>query len=235
MDFSLYFQPILRHTFHTLARPRAWETRAGEGPPQEQEPENGNFRVLAWGRNNQGQSTVTKGLSDVKAVSAGLRHTLAPKKKGEKDMMILPAIFVLMFIALGIVLVLRFYRTLCRALRLAGMHSLMRPKLVYLNLIPLFGQIWFFYTVICVSEAVRRRLSEMGLEPRDGGYGFGLALGILSVISPALYSLQYRDGVTGIQENISLLSVSLITLALWIVYWATIAKYNRMMGRETNG
>ncbi len=130
-------------------------------------------------------------------------------------------LLVVLWCAAVLGVILAFYYTLYRALKLAGEHSRMSPGLVFLNLIPLFGSIWFFVTVIRVSEAVKGKCRELELEEGDGGYGFGLASAILSMNAPALSNMAgYR--------NPAFIAAMLVSLIMLIVYWSVIARYNRI-------
>lgn len=86
----------------------------------------------------------------------------------------------------------------------------MKPNLVWLNLIPLFGYVWLIVTVIRVKDSVRAEFKSRGWAPRgDFGFGVGLAFAILNVLS-------------GILTFIPL-------VVCWIIYWIKTAELKRQM------
>ncbi|MSQ96439.1 MAG: hypothetical protein EXR98_18055 [Gemmataceae bacterium] len=55
----------------------------------------------------------------------------------------------------------------------------MEPAMVFLLLIPCFGLIWWFITVMRVASSLQKEFEDRGLEP-DGD--FGMLLGLLMII-----------------------------------------------------
>jgi len=88
----------------------------------------------------------------------------------------------------------------------------MSPGLVWLNLIPLFGQGWLVYTVIKISHSVKKQAEARNtVELGDGAYSVGLAMAICGIVSVIPF--------VG-------LSTGLACLVLWIIYWIKIAQLN---------
>jgi hypothetical protein len=129
-------------------------------------------------------------------------------------------------------------------------NRLLYPGLVWLQLIPLLGQIWQFFVVTRIADSIRK---ETASRQNDSILGFSdmaaveqhekrptLAIGIV-------YCALYTTGVflnlfltSNVKvknaNNIDLLSM-LISFGIlggmvcWIVYWVQLAKYKRKLQR----
>jgi hypothetical protein len=90
----------------------------------------------------------------------------------------------------------------------------MEPGLVWLNLIPIFNLGWQFFTIIKLTNSVRREYVSRGRpEPYDG---FGFNLGIAYCICECCGIIPFFGILAG-----------LAGLVLWIMYWVKIAGYKR--------
>lgn len=112
--------------------------------------------------------------------------------------------------------------TLRKALVLAGeKNRTMSPKLVWLNLIPIFSFGWHFYTVVKISKSIGNWHEEQEKEDSNkGARTLGLITSILFCGGPIILIFIGKIG-----EIILILG----TIA-WIMYWVKIAGYNRKMG-----
>lgn len=120
----------------------------------------------------------------------------------------------LAFCFAALIAVIFYLLTLQKCLnRIAPANRAMQPPMVWLNLIPLFGVIWNFVTVLKVSESVVKEGQTRGIAVADGGKTLGLASAIL--------------GVCGI---IPLLGIPCVIggLVCWIMYWVKISGYSAL-------
>ena len=120
----------------------------------------------------------------------------------------------------------------------------MAPGLVWLQLIPLFGQVWQFFVVARISGSIGRELqsprgdSILGVEDvlvttvtrKHPALGIGVAYSTLSWLC-----LLVDVGTVAARRNGSdtgLLLVGLFawaTIICWIIYWARLAWYKRKL------
>jgi hypothetical protein len=92
----------------------------------------------------------------------------------------------------------------------------MEPGMVWLLLIPLFNLVWSFIVVMNIAKSLANEYARRGLpcpEPAPG-QSIGLAMSICACccIIPILGML-----------------AGLANLVLWVVYWAKIAEYSRIL------
>ena len=92
----------------------------------------------------------------------------------------------------------------------------MEPGLVWLNLIPLFGWGWIFYTIFQVRDALKAEFAQRGLKPEDPQFShpIGLAYCITSVC--------------GIIPFIGFFS-SIACIVLFIIYWVKTHGYSKQL------
>lgn len=104
--------------------------------------------------------------------------------------------------------------TLQKALsRVSEPNREMTPGLVWLNLVPIFSLGWQIYTVIKISNSLRKEYAKRNIQEQGSfGYGIGLAFSILAIVS----IIPYIGTVAG-----------LAALVCWIIYWVQIAGYSR--------
>lgn len=104
--------------------------------------------------------------------------------------------------------------SLQKTLRLAGpANRSMKPGLVWLNLVPLLNLFWYPFTVLKVSEAI---ITILGRPRGDGGRLVGLASSLLIITC-----------LTPLRSELLLL----FTLAIWVVHWLLIGRYNLILQR----
>jgi hypothetical protein len=118
------------------------------------------------------------------------------------------------------------------------------PGLVWLQLVPLFGQVWQFFVISKISRSIRSELesprgdSILGLEDvfvagatrKQPTRGIGITYS-------ALYWIMFLGyvGMAGArlgESNNRLLVIGLFgwaTIICWIVYWANLAWYKRKL------
>jgi hypothetical protein len=122
---------------------------------------------------------------------------------------------------------------------------LMKPGLVWLQIIPLFGQVWQFFVVTRIADSIKKELSSpqddsiLGFSDaaafEDQGQRPTYAIGMTYCI---LYTGGFAINVifTTNARNVGLISmiVAFSTLAgmiCWIVYWVQLAQYKRKLKR----
>jgi len=131
-------------------------------------------------------------------------------------------LFVLIILAAVIVPMIFFYILLMRLLNICSQENRkMEGGMVWLNLIPLFGLGWIFYTVIQIRDSLKLEFSSKNLETDDPEFAFslGLAFAILSACSiiPFLGGLAAIGGIV-----------------VWILYWIRMNKYYKILTENNN-
>jgi hypothetical protein len=123
----------------------------------------------------------------------------------------------------GLVLMILFLLTLSKCLsRVRSRCRDMEPGEVWLNLVPCFGMIWIFFTVIRVGSSLEQEFRSRRWE-REGenfGVGVGLAFAILSIVG-AIPIIPIIGPLCG-----------LACLICWIIYWVQIANYSSRLARK---
>jgi len=113
----------------------------------------------------------------------------------------------------------------------------MQPGWVWLQLIPLFGQIWQFVVVIRIAGSVRNQWqaadedSILGIsaEAADNSgnkkptMGIGIAFCTLNVLM-VFFNLFTKDGAPTLSGSLALAS-----MICWIVYWVQLASWKRRL------
>jgi hypothetical protein len=103
-------------------------------------------------------------------------------------------------------------------LRCAPRNRALSPNLTWLLLLPLFGVLWHFVVVLCVSRTFRNEYQELSLGSASRLAEFlGLTMCIMSVLAfvPPI------AGFTG-----------LFALLCWIAYWVQIARESRLVAKH---
>ncbi|HXB93910.1 MAG TPA: hypothetical protein VNU70_02090 [Puia sp.] len=115
----------------------------------------------------------------------------------------------------------------------------LQPGLVWLQLIPLFGQVWQFIVVTRIADSIRKEIASwdndsiLGAEAlaiEDGnkrpGYGIGIAYCTLNVISILLNYLLSRSSpvITGV--------IGLGATVCWVSYWVTLSGYKKKLRQK---
>jgi hypothetical protein len=116
----------------------------------------------------------------------------------------------------------------------------MRPGLVWLQLIPLFGQVWQFFVVARISASLKKERTSfkddsiVGLSDftvaEDWGkrptYAIGLTYCILFVCN---ILIEFRSNTNQFEQIHGLIALAMITC--WIIYWVRLAAAKRKIRR----
>jgi hypothetical protein len=129
----------------------------------------------------------------------------------------------------------------------------MQPGLVWLQIIPFFGQVWQFFVVSKISGSIAR---EFGSEKEDSiigisheaiegmserpTYKIGMAYCILISLEiifnyatmPKNYS-PFTDTYYIMARAIIILLLFLSGIVCWIIYWVALGKYLRILRRKS--
>jgi hypothetical protein len=156
----------------------------------------------------------------------------------------LQIVLLLIFLVPAVLFLLSQQNTL-RIIR--GENRSMHPGLVWLQLIPIFGQIWQFFVVTRIANSIQRELAsrrddsimglpdasaveELGKQPT---FWIGIAYCILytvgiflNLFSPA--EVRIRD--PQILPFIIAPLLSLAGMICWIIYWALLVRDKRKLG-----
>ncbi len=121
-------------------------------------------------------------------------------------------------------------------------NRLIKPGLVWLQLIPVFGQIWQFFVVTALAGSIRKEFefrqedTLLGVSDADAAeqvgkkptFAIGITYCILNVASILLSrSLKIAPGSSSLPLFILLLSLS--GMVCWIVYWVKLAVEKRII------
>lgn len=88
------------------------------------------------------------------------------------------------------------------------------PGLVFLLLIPLFNLVWNFIVIAKIRDSLQAEFSARNLQGQGFGYGVGLAMCILYIVS--------------IIPLINLLAAP-AALVCWIIYWVQVAGFKAQL------
>jgi len=126
-------------------------------------------------------------------------------------------------------------------------NRLMHPGLVWLQLIPLFSNIWQFFVVIKIAGSIRKQMASRhadsifgadalvaeGIAGRRPTQGIGIAYCILEI----LIVFNNLFATVGKGENLQLVGLfGLGMFVCWIVYWVQLAGYkNKLKQVYTEG
>lgn len=119
-------------------------------------------------------------------------------------------------------------------------NRLMRPGLVWLQLIPLFSNIWQFFVVVKIAGSIQRQLAARhadsifgadalvaeGTAGRRPTQVLGLAYCIMEVLI-LLNNLFASPGSGGNVEFAGVLGLGMFVC--WIIYWVHLAKYKNKL------
>ena len=121
------------------------------------------------------------------------------------------------FVLVALALEIGFLLTLHLILRRSGDQRTMSAGLVWLNLVPIFNLAWQFYTVLQVSESLKRSFQyHYRTLNGDGGKSLGFAWALLTcfLLLPVPIAQIMAFFVVGI---------------VWTLYWAAMLKYSRQL------
>lgn len=127
----------------------------------------------------------------------------------------------------------------------------MMPGLVWLQLIPVFGQIWQFVVVTRIAESIRKELESRDEDSLLGisantvehlGQRPTLTIGIAYCSLNLAFLLQsawkgfqtYPASETGLMALITLV-LSLSSITCWIIYWVRLGAIKRRLRRTAGG
>jgi hypothetical protein len=120
-------------------------------------------------------------------------------------------IMVLLYVVLIIAQIL-FLLALSKCFKeISPRNRTMEPGQVWLNLIPLFGTVWIFLTVLKLSESLENEFRYRG-RPQEGDYG--KTLGLVFLISGFICGC--------------------VTPVVWIMYWIKVAGFTKLL-QSTRG
>ena len=130
-----------------------------------------------------------------------------------------------------LIAVIMYLVTLQTALgRVAPHNRRMEPGMVWLALVPCVNIIWKFMIAVHVPESLKNEFRERG---RDDGsdYGKSIALtgAIVDVAGGFLGNLTSRFPGQGGTGNIIAVAALVLGLILFVVFWAKVANYSRML------
>ncbi len=120
---------------------------------------------------------------------------------------------------LGVLILPRIFYllTMGRALsRCAPRNRTLTPGLVWLSIIPMFGNLWDFVIVLTVGRNLTDEARSRSLQPAEDNPG--LAFGIAYCLLNLFFWIPFINIFTG-----------LASLICWIVYWAKIAAASRLL------
>jgi hypothetical protein len=134
-------------------------------------------------------------------------------------------LFFLVVLGISFVIEILFLLNLQRTLeRVSLTNRAMTPGLVWLQIIPVFGFVWFLYVVVKVRDSLRAEYKTRGW-PTDSDFGLniGIAAGVLQVVSYA---------ATWASDRYEAMQVILIggALVCWVIYWVRTAGYKKRLG-----
>jgi hypothetical protein len=141
--------------------------------------------------------------------------------KGNDDaMMGVFLIIMVVALAIGLTITIFFYLSLSRCLsRIQPRNREMEPSHVWLNLIPCFGIIWIFFTIIRIANSLRKEYWDRGW--RTEGESFGQGIGLAYAILMLLGGIPYIGFL-----------FSIASFVCFIMYWVQIAGFSRRLAEE---
>ena len=120
--------------------------------------------------------------------------------------------------SIAIVIFILYLITLMNTLgAVSAQNRRLTPGLVFLLLIPLFNLVWNFIVVTKIRDSLQAEFSARNLSGQGFGYGVGLAMCILYIVS--------------IIPLINLLAAP-AALVCWIIYWVQIAGYKGQLSKS---
>ena len=119
-------------------------------------------------------------------------------------------------------------------------NRLLRPGLVWLQLIPLFGLVWQFFVVIRIAGSIQNEF-QRGNEDSIVGFADGLAVDVARrkptqaigltycILSLLLVGGNLILDVAGQDLFIWMGLAALGTMVCWLVYWVSLAGWKRQL------
>ncbi|HLZ86161.1 MAG TPA: hypothetical protein VKQ52_02925 [Puia sp.] len=125
--------------------------------------------------------------------------------------------------------------------RIKRENRLMHPGLVWLQIIPLFGQVWQFIVVSRIAGSIRNEMASWHNESIfgadealvEGGYGrptlgIGIAYCTINVLL-IIFNLSNRAHYVALDTLVG--SLALAQIICWIIYWVQLARYKNKLKR----
>ena len=118
-------------------------------------------------------------------------------------------------------------------------NRLMNPGLVWLQLIPLFGQLWQFIVVSKISDSIRKEfistkddsiigISGAGIAQLDNRPGFNIGIAYCILFTTGiLINLLHKASPDSIWLIGPLFTLS--GMICWIIYWIELVKYKNRL------
>jgi hypothetical protein len=142
------------------------------------------------------------------------------------------AIVVLLVSLLGVI---SYLLALQRALKeCAPASRTMKPGMVWLMLIPVFGFVWHFLIVIEMTESLGNEFRRLGIHCPELTFGRNIGLANC-VCNLCLVFLPYVGRLLAWPVVFILagrLFAAIPSLVLWIAYWNRIANYSRILDAQ---
>jgi hypothetical protein len=131
-------------------------------------------------------------------------------------------------------------------------NRLLHPGLVWLQLIPLFGQAWQFFVVTRIADSIRKELSSLqddsilgfsdtaAVEQHEKRPTFAIGTAYCALYTTGIFTNLFQTSNVKVKNvnDIDLLSMIISFSILggmvcWIVYWVQLAKYKRKLRQIT--
>jgi hypothetical protein len=141
------------------------------------------------------------------------------------------------FIIIAVLFLLTQYKAL-KAIR--PENRLMQPGLVWLQLIPVFGQIWQFFAVTKIAGSIREEItsrqddsilgvSDAAVDNLDKRptYKIGIAYCILFTINLIMAANPFEHSSNPSGSGL----IGLASMTCWVIYWVQLAKWKRKLVR----
>jgi len=127
--------------------------------------------------------------------------------------------------------------------RIRRENRLMQPGLVWLQLIPLFANIWQFFVITRLAGSIRNELASrqedpvfgpdalvaQGVIPMRPTQGIGIAYAVLDTL---VILMSFGHNRSGQPNELFLLGVvSWGMLICWIIYWVKLGRYKNKLKR----
>ena len=123
-------------------------------------------------------------------------------------------------------------------------NRLMQPGLVWLQLIPVFGNIWQFFVIYRISGSIHKEFASwhedtffgpdavivQGTVPARPARGIGIAYAVLDTVV-ILLSLAMDFVIGRPNDDLLLGMIAWATIICWIIYWVRLVQYKNKLKR----
>jgi hypothetical protein len=125
--------------------------------------------------------------------------------------------YLILILCFGLVVLILYLLTLQKVLRKCAPASrTMEPGKVWLTLIPAFGLVWHFIVVLNMAKSLGNEFESRGIPCPEQAPG--QTVGLANCVCSCCTFIPLLGGLAG-----------LIGLVLWIIYWARIAEFSRLL------